>query len=848
MSTKKVTMEVDQGDAGFELPTPKRRRTEDGQQADIERQNSKPSSNISTPFDDMDDLYCTSMSGDPSPTKDMQDPKIPFEVPQQAAQHPKPDPPRFQLPGLGLESDEGRSKNAHEGVQSVSVIGGDEELGTLPGAEHNKLAQERGSLSHHPNIGAGAISTDLGVGMESSHTNDDGGELKAAPELHPHDGELSTGRTAKKDLPSNNTPETEGEPSTTTKALKEEVVPSPNTAPETETNVSSAASADLFMAEIVPQMPTQIPDTNPNSAEGGVGTHLATSTATVSIAQDPVRQNREVNGRESNAPHDHTSDNVQQTDVANPVLSLNKNILESHKMDADAEVEIDSSPIASSSSSSSDSSSSDDSDDYEMLDPEEQVRRLMQEDGGSDDDGPRDIGSSKAPLRTLNEKPDEIVPKPNIIITEEMSIQELGNVENLVENLVVIKAKTSGEYQVLETGSVLCLGDKSVIGVVGETLGRVEQPYYSVRFTNAASISEAGISKGTMVFYSEKHSTTVFTQPLKAFKGSDASNLHDEEVADDELEFSDDEAEAEYKRKQKHEKQARRDGRSDARDGHSKGPGGRGSTRGRGRGRGDRRGGKPSDHFKDSVPGGVKYDDMDTDEPYTPLARPSNLHEMMTINEAPSNNHDPPFNANRSDRDQGFRDHGRGNGYRGRGDRGRGHRGGRGDRGGRGGHEETGYNTYPQNQLSYPHTQTSPSQMQQPPFYSSQNQHQPADHYSYTQQYAGYPAMQSPSSHYGDNYQTPSNYQSYYQNQNPNSQGPIPNIPPGAFINPAFFAQPYQNQISQQNPFMPPPNRHDGASSSTHHNQSNGSVSPGSNNAFLAAQERLKLLQNLSNK
>lgn len=31
-------------------------------------------------------------------------------------------------------------------------------------------------------------------------------------------------------------------------------------------------------------------------------------------------------------------------------------------------------------------------------------------------------------------------------------------------------------------------------------------------------------------------------------KGSDASNVHDEEVGEDEVEFSDDEAEAAYKR------------------------------------------------------------------------------------------------------------------------------------------------------------------------------------------------------------------------------------------------------------------------------------------------------------
>ena len=43
-------------------------------------------------------------------------------------------------------------------------------------------------------------------------------------------------------------------------------------------------------------------------------------------------------------------------------------------------------------------------------------------------------------------------------------------------------------------------------------------------------------------------STFVFTKALRAIKGSDASNLHDEEPDDVELEFSDDEMEAEHRR------------------------------------------------------------------------------------------------------------------------------------------------------------------------------------------------------------------------------------------------------------------------------------------------------------
>jgi H/ACA ribonucleoprotein complex non-core subunit NAF1 len=50
------------------------------------------------------------------------------------------------------------------------------------------------------------------------------------------------------------------------------------------------------------------------------------------------------------------------------------------------------------------------------------------------------------------------------------------------------------------------------------------------------------------VFHVPQRSHFVFLSQIKQFKGSDASNVHDEEPADDELEFSDDEAEAAHNR------------------------------------------------------------------------------------------------------------------------------------------------------------------------------------------------------------------------------------------------------------------------------------------------------------
>lgn len=48
-------------------------------------------------------------------------------------------------------------------------------------------------------------------------------------------------------------------------------------------------------------------------------------------------------------------------------------------------------------------------------------------------------------------------------------------------------------------------------------------------------------------------SNFVFPSQLAKLKGSDASNVHDEEIGVDEVEFSDDETEAAYKRQRARE-------------------------------------------------------------------------------------------------------------------------------------------------------------------------------------------------------------------------------------------------------------------------------------------------------
>ena len=326
------------------------------------------------------------------------------------------------------------------------------------------------------------------------------------------------------------------------------------------------------------------------------------------------------------------------------------------------EWEVDSSPYESSSDSSdSDSSDEDDSDNegYELLGVEETARLLMEIEGGSEDEGDKSgKPSGSAQVRTKNEVPEEVVPKPDVTITPEMKIEELGSVEHMVENIAVIKAITPGEYQVLDTGSVLCNADRVVIGAVAETIGKVLQPMYTVRFTSAGDMEQLGLEIGSKVFYPVDHATYVFTEPLKSVRGSDASNLHDEEVGNDEMEFSDDEKEAEYKRSIKQKKKDK-----------WKSPGGRGGR-------------EPHPLRQEMQPdGGLNYDD-DDDGPYKPLARPPGYGSGPSSSE-------PVEPAPRSSFQRGRRGD-----FRGRGGRGRGS--GRGGRGGFGQQPRDGYSLPPQ--------------------------------------------------------------------------------------------------------------------------------------------------------
>ena len=52
----------------------------------------------------------------------------------------------------------------------------------------------------------------------------------------------------------------------------------------------------------------------------------------------------------------------------------------------------------------------------------------------------------------------------------------------------------------------------------------------SDRSIDSKDVEELGLESGANVYYVDKLSNKVFTKPLTAMKGTDASNIHDEEV------------------------------------------------------------------------------------------------------------------------------------------------------------------------------------------------------------------------------------------------------------------------------------------------------------------------------
>ncbi|CCK72000.1 RNA-binding snoRNP assembly protein KNAG_0I02150 [Huiozyma naganishii CBS 8797] len=187
-------------------------------------------------------------------------------------------------------------------------------------------------------------------------------------------------------------------------------------------------------------------------------------------------------------------------------------------------------------------------------------------DGAEEEDVPldeeEDEADGVAPIRSkheIAEEPVEEIPE-NYKIDENTSILEIGAIKSILDSNIIIHGALSGEKRVLKEGSILCLGDRNVIGSLTEVFGQLHNPYYRVRIPAEKKelLESLGGKIGEKAYIVVPDAHWVDTFELKRMKGTDASNGFDEELPEDEQEFSDDEMEARAKKAKKDQKKKRK--------------------------------------------------------------------------------------------------------------------------------------------------------------------------------------------------------------------------------------------------------------------------------------------------
>ncbi|KAG7099654.1 hypothetical protein E1B28_001480 [Marasmius oreades] len=208
--------------------------------------------------------------------------------------------------------------------------------------------------------------------------------------------------------------------------------------------------------------------------------------------------------------------------------------------------------------SDSDSDSDDSSSSSELADiksPKGDPQRKdknVKEDMEEEDSGPPPAIQSY--FQTKSEVSEHAINVPDIEeVDQNEDLEKVGDIMNIVENVVIVKGSPSAiankrAETALDSDTLLVFDNRKVLGYIYETFGPTTQPLYQVRFNSTYPLDPEKVRVSREVFHVPQRSNFVFTRQIAAFKGSDASNMNDEEPADHELEFSDDEAEAEHRR------------------------------------------------------------------------------------------------------------------------------------------------------------------------------------------------------------------------------------------------------------------------------------------------------------
>ncbi|TFK19963.1 NAF1-domain-containing protein [Coprinopsis marcescibilis] len=205
-------------------------------------------------------------------------------------------------------------------------------------------------------------------------------------------------------------------------------------------------------------------------------------------------------------------------------------------------------PVSEPSDTSSESSSDSESESESATKPAEE--ELLDD---LDDEDAAPTANAAAAVHTKHEIVDADVTIPEVDeVGVEEPLRKAGEIISVMERIAIVRGLSSevanqGSQYALDSETLLVFDDRKVLGYIYETFGPTTQPLYQIKFNSKFPLDAERVKTGREVFAVPSKSKFVFIERIKAFRGSDASNVYDEEPADDELEFSDDEAESSFK-------------------------------------------------------------------------------------------------------------------------------------------------------------------------------------------------------------------------------------------------------------------------------------------------------------
>lgn len=156
----------------------------------------------------------------------------------------------------------------------------------------------------------------------------------------------------------------------------------------------------------------------------------------------------------------------------------------------------------------------------------------------------------------INEKERKDYPPP-FEVTIEDKFEECGTVKNVIENEILMTCINNNVLKVLNLDNIIFLSDKTCIGFIDDVIGQINNPVYAIKlYPNI--IEQKIIEKiniGDKLFFCSNRANVINAIELKnKSKGCDASNAFDEEVSEDEQDYSDDEEEVQAKIRKKNNK------------------------------------------------------------------------------------------------------------------------------------------------------------------------------------------------------------------------------------------------------------------------------------------------------